>query len=144
MGLGRRASKVSTFDDHVGTVATRPVDLHEGSAFGHDDGDRHAEPPAVIGQRLGVVAGRGGDDTALALIGIQQQQTVQRAALLEATGEVQVVELDPDLGPGQLGQAPGVPRRGMIDLTPDALAGGLDIGKGDGHPGYGSQSVPAV
>ena len=58
----------------------------------------------VIGDALGVVAGRHGDHAALALVGRELQQRVERAALLERGGELQVLELDPDVGLGDARQ----------------------------------------
>ena len=58
----------------------------------------------VVGDALRVVAGRHGDHAALALLRRELQQLVQRAALLERGGELQVLELEPDLGPGDARQ----------------------------------------
>ena len=58
----------------------------------------------VIGDALRVVAGRHGDDAALALVRRQGRQPVERAALLEGGGELQVLELEPDLAAEDLGQ----------------------------------------
>ena len=59
----------------------------------------------VIGDRLRVVAGRGGDHAALSLLGRQLQQFVERAALLVGGGELEVLELQPDFGADDFGQA---------------------------------------
>src|SRR5690606_9068292 len=120
-------------DDDIGAVGAGAVHLHEGGALGHDDGHGHAQTAAVIGQGLGVVAGRGGDDAALLLVRGQLQQPVQGAALLEAAGEVQIVELDPDLGAGQLRQAARVTDGRAVDLTGDTLLRRPDVVDGDGH-----------
>ena len=101
-----RAGEVQALDHHGRAMGPGAVRLHEGRAFRHDDGHGNAQPGAVIGQGLGVVAGRGRHHAAPALVGRQLQQPVQRAAFLETAGEVKVVELDPDLGPGQLRQPP--------------------------------------
>uniref|UniRef100_A0A0N5A4T1 LigA n=1 Tax=Parastrongyloides trichosuri TaxID=131310 RepID=A0A0N5A4T1_PARTI len=133
LGLLGRAGEVEAVDDDVGAVGAGAVHLHEGGALGHDDGHRHAQAAAVIGQGLGVVAGRGGDDAALLLIRRQLQQPVQGAALLEAAGEVQVVVLDPDLRPSQLRQTAGVADGRAVDLTGDAFLRLADVVDGDGH-----------
>ncbi|MNE42680.1 hypothetical protein D3C80_1368240 [compost metagenome] len=132
-------------DDDIGAVGAGAVHLHEGGALGHDDGHRHAQAAAVIGQGLGVVAGRGGDDAALHLIRRQLQQPVQGAALLEAAGEVQVVELDPDLGAGQLRQAARIADGGAVHLAGDAGLRRANIVDGDGHeaPEFVSRPVSA-
>jgi hypothetical protein len=67
--VGRRASvKSRPLMTTVAPWARVPSDLHEGRPLGHHDGHGHAEPGAVIGQALGVVAGAGGDHAALAFI----------------------------------------------------------------------------
>ncbi len=101
--------------------------------MGHDDGHRHAETAAVIGQGLGVVARRGGDDTALPLIPGQLHQSVQGASLLERAGEVQIVVLHPDIRAGQLGQAAGMADRGAVHLAGDTLLRGPNVVDSDGH-----------
>ena len=52
----------------------------------------------MIGQSLGVIAGRGGDDAALLLRVGEEEELVQRAPLLEGGGELLVFEFDPDFG----------------------------------------------
>jgi hypothetical protein len=47
-----------------------------------------------------MIAGRGGDHAAGALLRRERQQLVERAALLEAGGELVVLELEVDLRPG--------------------------------------------
>jgi hypothetical protein len=46
------------------------------------------------GDGLGVIAGAGGDDAAAALIVGEGEDFVQRAALFEGSGALQVVELE--------------------------------------------------
>ena len=55
----------------------------------------------VIGDRLRVVAGRHGDDAARALGRRQRGELVERAALLERIGDLQVLVFDEDLGAGE-------------------------------------------
>ncbi len=78
---------------HLRPEAAGMLDLHGRRGLGHDDGDRRPQPLAMIGQTLGMIAGRGGDDAAPTLFLAQAQQLVQRAALLEGGGELQVLEL---------------------------------------------------
>ena len=58
----------------------------------------NAEPLRMIGNRLRVVAGRGRDHSARALLRRELQQFVERAALLVGGGELQILELQPDFG----------------------------------------------
>ena len=73
----------------------------------HHDRRRNAEPLGVIRDRLRMVAGRRGDHAARALLRRQLQQFVERAALLVGGGELQILELQPDFGADDLGQACG-------------------------------------
>ena len=98
------------------TVAPWPsvwVTFIVGVRTGHDDRHRDAEAAAVVGDRLGVVAGRGSDDAAGALVVVQRQQFVERAALLVGGGVLQILELQPDVGAGDVGQSAAAQRRGV-------------------------------
>ena len=55
-------------EDHPRPMTLGLADLHRRGRRGHDDGDGDAEPLAMVGDRLGVVARRGGDDPAAALL----------------------------------------------------------------------------
>ena len=83
------------------------------------------------GDALGVVAGAGGDDAALALGFAQGEQLVERAALLERAGALQVFKLQVQ---GQAGQFREVMRklagRNMNGVA-DARARRLNAGKSD-------------
>ena len=68
----------------------------------HHDRRRDAEAPGVIGHALRVVAGRHRDHAGGRLLRRQLRQPVQRAALLERGGVLQVLELQPELGAGDL------------------------------------------
>ena len=85
----------------MGAEGARRRHLHVGRRLGHDDGRGDAEPGRMVGDRLGVVAGRHGDDAGGALLGRQRQELGQRAAFLEGVGDLQVLVFDPDLGAGQ-------------------------------------------
>ncbi len=91
--------------EHDGRAELATVrDLDQRGEFRHHDGDGNAEQPAVVGDALRVVAGGGRDHAALALLGREEQQRVARAALLEAAGALQVVELAVDLRAGEMRQ----------------------------------------
>ena len=89
----------------------------------------------MIGDGLRMVAGRGGDDSARALVFGQLEQFVERAALLVGGGELEVLELEPDLGADELGQGPADQHRGADDRAVDALRGGADVVDGRGLHG---------
>ena len=67
----------------------------------------NSEPLRMIGDRLRMVAGGRGDHPAGAVFGRKLKQFVERAALLVGGGELEVLELQPDLGADDLGQASG-------------------------------------
>ncbi len=83
--------------DHLGAMLARVLRFHLRRAFRHDDGGRDAEAAGVVGDALGVIAGRHGDDAAAALLGRENRQAIEGAALLVGRGELQVLELEPDL-----------------------------------------------
>jgi len=61
-----------------------------------------------------VIAGRHGDDAALAFVRRELQQRVERATLLERGGVLQVLELDPDVRQSCAGE----PTPGVVTRTP--------------------------
>ena len=91
-GESRGIFERRTFDDDGGAVAAGILDLHHGRADRHDDGGGNGEALGVIGDALGVVAGGHGDDAAAAFVVVERQQAIERAALLEGGGELQVLE----------------------------------------------------
>ena len=119
------------FEDHLGPEVAGVLDLHHGRASRHDDGGGHAQPRPVIGEALGVIAGTGGDDPVAALGVIQLQELVQGPALLEGGGELQVLELHPHLGPGDLGQGAGMAHGRALDLALQPFGGGDNVVKAE-------------
>jgi hypothetical protein len=63
----------------------------------------------------------------------ERHELVDGAALLEGGGELVVLELEVDLGPGDLGERARVQAGGLDHLARDHLRGGLDVLEGDGH-----------
>jgi hypothetical protein len=74
-----------------------------------------------------VVAGAHGDHAALALRRREREQLVQRPALLERGGELQVLELEEDLGAGELRERAALDEGRMRDCAVDALRRGADV-----------------
>jgi hypothetical protein len=109
------------FDDHGRAERPGLLDFHERRAARHDDGHRHVQALAMVGEALGVVAGRSRDHSTPLLVGRQLQQFVQRAALLVGGGELQILELHPHLGAGNRRQRPGIAARGALNLSGDAI-----------------------
>ena len=134
-GLGhvRRFGQVLALQDDPGAMGLGMPDLGEGGVPGHDDGGGHAQALGVIGDALGVVPGRAGDDARRRLRRAQPQELVERAPVLEGGGVLQVLELEVDRGPRQVrqGARPGTGRADHSTL--DRLGRGADMVDGHRH-----------
>ena len=108
-------------------MVLRVLDLGKGRALGHHDGRRDAQPSRMIGDALGMVARRHGDDAAGPLGLGQAEQLVQRPALLEGGGELQILELQPDLAAGDGRERARLPHRRAHHLSGDRRGGLFDI-----------------
>ena len=117
LGLGARFGQVGAVQHDRRAELAAVGHLDQRGELRHDDGHRNAEQRAVIGDALRVVAGRRGDHAALALRRRQLQQRVARAALLEAAGALQVVELAVDVRAGQLRQRDRLDARRLVDAA---------------------------
>ena len=67
--------------------------FHQRRKLRHHDCRGNAKQTALICERLSVIAGRGGDNTALLLISGELSERITRAALLKTSRPLQVVEL---------------------------------------------------
>ena len=130
LGMRMRIVEALAVEDDGRAMALGLGDLHRRGADRHDDGHRDAEPLAVIGHRLRMVAGRRRDHAARAFVVVQREQFVERAAFLVGRGELQILELQPDVGAGDVGQGAAAQRRRGDDRARDARGGGLDVGEG--------------
>ncbi len=123
------------FEHHFSATCLRRLDLHERRRYRHDDGGRDVEALAMVGDRLGVVAGGHGDDAARAGGRVEGCKLVERAALLERVGDLQVLVFDVDIGAGDRRER-RVRQHGRAQDRPgDGAAGRLDISDGHAHPG---------
>ncbi len=104
LGLSGGAGEIVARQHDVGAQRPGSLDLHEGAVGRHHDDRIDAYARRVAGDRLGVVAGRHGHHAAGALVCVERQQLVERATLLEGGGELQVLELDDDVGAEDLRQ----------------------------------------
>ena len=125
-GFGAGFVVIGSVEDDVGSVARSRGHLNQRRHERHDDARADAVLAGVEGDGLGVVAGAGGDDAAPALLVGEGKDLVERAALLESAGALQVVELEEDLLAGHLGEARGVAGGREINVAADALACGAD------------------
>src|SRR5690606_9808068 len=110
-------------------VAPRVGELDQRCALRHHDGGGDAEPLAMVGHRLRVVAGAGRDDAAPPLLRREREQAVQRATVLERARALEVLQLDAqaaghDIRERQRGRA-----RREHDAAADPVPGGVDVGE---------------
>ncbi len=103
--LGRCAQRL--IDDvaaqlDVGAILLGGRELRQGDAHRHEDGRADAQLARCEGHALGVVAGRGGDDSACLLVVAQVHKPVVRTADLVGTGALQVLAFEPDIRPQHL------------------------------------------
>ena len=84
---------------------------------------------ALVSQRLGVIAGGSGDDAALLLIGRKLRKRVARAALLETSGPLQVVELAKNLHAGDFAERNVARARRVVDGVFNAIPCRFDVVK---------------
>jgi hypothetical protein len=118
---------------HLGTEAARALDLHRRGEFGHHDHGAQPKALRVMGQALGVVAGRGRDHAPDRLAaGHEARQLVQRPALLEGGCELQVLELQEDTRVQDLAQGAALQAGRGQHLAGDLLRGGLHVAQGEG------------
>ena len=92
LAVGQRFAR----QDDLRAMRPRALDLGRRRRLRHHDGRRDAEPLGVIGDRLGMIAGRHGDDAARPFRRGQTRHLVIGAAVLEGTGDLQILEFDVD------------------------------------------------
>ena len=98
----------------------------------------------MIGDALGMVAGRHRDHPGAAFVLAEALQFVQRAALLERAGRLQRLELQEDFAAGHLAQSCGPHRRGAHHRAGDRPFGAADIGDRHRQIGHGEGSRVSV
>src|SRR5437762_5599499 len=79
-----------------------------------------------------MIAGRHRDHAALSFVRRQRQQAIERAALLEGRGELQVLEFEPEIAAADLAQRPALVAFGDDDGTADRGRRGRDVAWHDG------------
>ena len=146
----RRASRVGLVvaragEDHPRPVAAGVGHLHDGGGLRHHDGGRDPQPPGVVGHRLGVVPGRGGDEPAGPLRLTQGEELVQGAALLVGARHLEVVELEERLGPREPGEGLGAGAGRQVEGVADAFPRRQDVFQRDhGAETTGSRGAAPV
>jgi len=113
-------------EHHGGTMDLGVLDFRVRRTLGHDDDGRDAQARGVIGDGLSMIAGAHGNHTAPALGVGQGRELVERAALLERSGELQVLELEVELAAGDARQRLARQERGALNRAFDARRRGAD------------------
>ncbi len=119
----------------LGAVTPGVLDFHHRRPHRHHDGGGNAEQAGVIGHALGVIAGRHRDHAASPLVRRQRGQAIERAALLEGRGELQVLEFEPELAAADLAERPALVAFGDENRAADHLRCGPDIVERNGKRG---------
>lgn len=102
-----RLRQVGALNDDVGAMFAGARDLGERRAQRNHDGRPDAEPSGVVSDALRMVAGRHGADARRALLRPQAEKLAQRAALLEACSELEILELEMKLAAADSRQKSG-------------------------------------
>ena len=102
--VARASSKVSPSQHDFAPKPRVRSTLTDGAKRGITIVAGDAHPLGVVRDRLRVVAGRHREHAVRTLVGGQLRHLVERAALLERRGELQVLELQEDLAAGELRQ----------------------------------------
>ena len=106
LARGQRRGVQGVADQHhPGAEFPGALDLGEGGELGHDDDGRDAQAPGMVGDPLGVIARRHGDDAVFRLLGRQALELVERAPVLERAGVLQALQLQVELAAQALAQA---------------------------------------
>ena len=120
----------------LGAVVAGRLQLGQGDTERHEDRGRDAELAGGERDALGVVARRGCDDAAGALLGAQLGEQVERPADLVRPGALQVLGLEVDVLPEQLAQVARLLHGRDVDHRRDAFACLADLREGGaGEPG---------
>ncbi len=127
IGMGAGLFQGVAMQHHLGTKAARALHLDTRREARHHDHRPHTQLLRMVGHALGMVARAHRDDAPCTLLGVQLHQLVAGTALLERRRELQVLELEIDLGAHDLGQRVGVEAGRALDLALDALRGIADV-----------------
>ena len=130
-GLFESFVVVGAVQNHIGAVTARRRDLDERRGQGHENLGPDAELAGMVGHALGVISGRGRDHALGAFFGAEQEQLVQRAALFERAGSLQVVELQIDVVGGGLRKRLRTRAGRKVDRVANTAQGRLDVVESD-------------
>ena len=126
-GLFRRLVEDLPVKDDVGAVILGVVDLDQGSCGGHDDGGGDAGGLGGIGQSLGVVAGRGGNEPPALLVVREGTDLIIGPADLVGPCDLHVFRFQIDLVSTALRQGRGMDQVGGADHALQHAAGSFEL-----------------
>jgi hypothetical protein len=126
-GLFESFVVVRAVQNHIGAITARRRDLDQRRGQRHANLGADAKLAGVVGHALRVISGRGRDHALGAFFGAEREQLVQRAALFESAGPLQVVELQIDLVGGGFGKRRRKRARRKVDGVANAAQGRLDV-----------------
>jgi hypothetical protein len=95
-GYGLAALGEPVIEHHLCAITNRSLSFDHGGIRRHDDQGGHAQFTCGIGNALGMVARREGNNASLALILIKTAEAIIGPAKLERAGSLQNLGLDPD------------------------------------------------
>src|SRR5512135_2630216 len=130
-GLGVGRVVIAAVEHAPGAVLAHAGDFNQRRKLGHDDGRGDVQAPAVKRDRHAVIARAGGDHAAPGFFRRQRQQAIERAALFERAGHLQIFQLEKNFAAGHLADGFRARERGDINLLLDALPRLFDVGEGD-------------
>ena len=133
VGEGDQVGEFVALLQHPGAEAFGAGDLGEGRAKRHGDSCRNAQPAGVVGDALGVIASGNRDDAEPALQLAERLQPEQRATVFERRSDLQVFQLQPDLGTGQGRERPRMPGGRSDHMPVDSRRRQADILKCHRH-----------
>jgi uncharacterized RDD family membrane protein YckC len=133
LGAHLRLRHALALEHDLGAMCPGGLDLHERGGHRHDDGGGNRQSRGVVGDRLGMVAGGHRDHAARARRRVERGELVERAAILERVGDLQIFVLHVDLGAGQRRELRRGQHRRAQHLARDGAARRLDVGNGDAH-----------
>ena len=125
--------QVAAFKNDLGAVRAGTRHFRKRRLGRHHDHRGNAHLAGVIGHRLGMVAGRHGDDAALPRFIGQRLHRDKGAAGLEGRGVLQVFKLQLDLAAERCREHRRVDKRCCHDMAFKPLRSIADIVRGDGH-----------
>ena len=117
----------ASFEMHLGTEHPRLFHLGVGRRAGHHDAGGNIEPGTVACERLRVIPRRHGDHPAPPFLVAEHEQAVERAAFLERSRELMVLELQVDIRTGDLRERRGTGARRTCHPACNPFPGSLNV-----------------